>query len=43
MIKKIKNHFNSYYFPYELFPIIGLGIIAGVLIFQIVEEAKVIF
>ena len=40
MIKKIKNHFNNYYFPHQAFPIIGLLAVEGILVYQIMEGIK---
>ena len=37
-MKKIINYFKNYYFPYEIFPVIGLLLIASGLACQIFTE-----
>lgn len=41
-MKKIINYFKNYYFPYEIFPVIGLLLIIGSLVCQIFTEIKMI-
>ena len=40
IINSIKNHFNNYHFPYQVFPIIGLLAVEGMLVCQIMEGIK---
>ncbi len=39
-MKKIITYFKNYYFPYEIFPVIGLLLIVGGLVCQIFTEIK---